>query len=560
MADSALPLAWLSPLPGGLPLPPMELTPTSGKGRGLIIGRNKDCVLRLPIGAEEVSRHHAEFVFQDARWHVADLGSRWGTMVNGMKLTPHRPVSIGEGDLIRIHPWTFRFSLRGALPADSVALDEDDHSTMVRLAPDRAGEPMRQDILTLLLEAAASIQAAADEQALAVALTDAARRGSGMTTATLLRALDANGNVTAIGADPGKSPAGQLRFSRSLLKAASRGSVAEFSGASKMDFSQSMMQSNVRAAICAPLMHGTTVSAYLYLDSVGGFGGASIHPHATAFCQALARMGGLALANLNRVAIERRAAQLEAELTAAAVAQQWILPRQPIASGPFICVGQTRPGGYLGGDFFDAQVLADGRLAVTLGDVSGHGAAASVLMTAAQGFLHASLAGHGDLASAMANLNAFVRPRCPNDKFITLWTGLFDPRQMTLHYIDAGHGYAVLLKDNGSFQKLEENGGLPIGVDLDFVYRPATVSLQPGERVLVISDGIIEQCSGDSSILPERGQFGLHGVMAAIQRSGGGDLIDQIFTALCEFAGGTHLSDDATGILVKWDGTADERR
>jgi len=544
----------------------MQLVPAAGKGKSLVVGRNKDCDLRLPINAEEVSRHHAEFLFEDGRWHIGDLGSRWGTMVNGMKLTPHRPVSLGEGDLIRIHPWTFRFSVRGALPADSVALEEDDFSTMVRTHPDRPGEPIRQDLLTLLLEASATIQAAADEHALATALTDAARRGTGMTSATLLRALDANGNVSAIAADAGGAASGgaaaaggRLRFSRSLLKAASRGSVAEFSVSSQQDFSQSIMQSNVRAAICAPLMQGTSVAAYLYLDSVGP----SMRPAqsgAAAFCQALARMGALALANLNRLEIERRAAHLEAELSAAAAAQRWILPRQPITCGPFTCTGQTRPGGHVAGDFFDAQVLADGRLAVTLGDVSGHGAAAGVLMSAAQGFLHASLADQGDLGRAMARLNAFVRPRCPADKFITLWTGIFDPRQMTLHYVDAGHGYAMLLPRESGFQKLEENGGLPIGVDPDAVYQPATISLEAGQRVLVISDGIVEQLGGETSILAGRGQFGLQGVMAAIEQAGGDDPIERVFTALTEFAGGSHLSDDATGILVKWDETADERR
>jgi len=296
------------------------------------------------------------------------------------------------------------------------------------------------------------------------------------------------------------------------------------------------------------------VAAYLYLDSRGGAeeGSQLLRPNASGFCQALCRMGGLALANLKRIDIERRAADMESELSAAAAAQRWILPREPITADPFICVGRSQPGGYLGGDFFDAQVLGDGRLAMSLGDVSGHGAAASVLMTAAQGFLHASLADHGDLNRAVASLNAFIQPRCPQEKFVTLWTGIFDPRRMSLEYIDAGHGLAFLLKTDQSLQALDENGGLPIGIDLNSPYQAATAPLSPGERVLVISDGITEQSNAEALPDGHRREFGRDGVRAAVQGAQGDDLLTQLFKSLDGFAGGKGYADDVTAILVQW--------
>jgi serine phosphatase RsbU (regulator of sigma subunit) len=338
------------------------------------------------------------------------------------------------------------------------------------------------------------------------------------------------------------------------LAAAAQGSVAEFSGADETDVSQSILQSNVAAAICAPLMLGTTVAAYLYLDSRGGPHQRPrlLRPNAAGFCQALCRMGGLALANIKRVDIERRAALMEAELTAAAVAQRWILPREAIKAGPFICAGQSKPGGYLGGDFFDAHALADGRLAVCLGDVSGHSAAASVLMTAAQGFLHASLEAHGDLTRAVNSLNTFIQPRCPSNTFVTLWTGIFDPRRMSLEYIDADHGYALLIKPDKGAQTLAENGGLPIGIDVGDPYQTATAQLSPGERVLVISDGITEQFGAEVSRDGQRREFGQEGVRAAIAAAPEDDLLKHLFEALEKFAGGKGYSDDVTAILVHW--------
>src|SRR5580700_6061586 len=109
MSSLSLSRAWLIPLPSGIPLEPLELT-SSAKSRSVVIGRNKDCDLPLPIQAEEVSRRHAEFFHQNGQWRVADLGSRWGTFINGVSIQAHRPVPLSEGDLLRIHPWTFRFS------------------------------------------------------------------------------------------------------------------------------------------------------------------------------------------------------------------------------------------------------------------------------------------------------------------------------------------------------------------------------------------------------------------------------------------------------------------
>ena len=554
MSGISLERAWLIPLPSDIPLEPLELMPTA-RNRSIVIGRNEHCDLPLPLQAERVSRRHAEFVYQNGQWRVADLESRWGTSVNGVSLRPHHAVPLSEGDLLRIQPWTFRFSRDRTSTRGSVAVD-DGNTTMVRTFAAEPSEPLRQDMLNLLLEGSSAIQAAADESKLVAVLLDLARRGTGLDNATMLRALDANGRIDAVMASSGAGHAHQpaMRFSRSLLAAAAQGSVAEFSGNDQIDVSQSILQSNVSMAICAPLMLGTTVAAYLYLDSRGGDMQRPRHlrPNAAGFCQALCRMGGLALANLKRIDIEHRAGLMEAELNAAAAAQRWILPREPIKAGPFICVGQSQPGGYLGGDFFDAHVLADGRLAVCLGDVSGHSAAASVLMTAAQGFLHASLTAHGDLARAVNSLNAFVQPRCPSNTFVTLWTGIFDPLRMSLEYIDAGHGYALLLKPDKSAQILAENGGLPIGIDVSLPYYTAKAQLSPGERVLVISDGITEQFSAEALRDGQRQEFGLEGVRALIAAAEGIDLLKQLFEALEKFAGGKGYSDDVTAVLVDW--------
>jgi len=542
--------AWLIALPGGSPLDPIEIRAAAKAGVGFVVGRSKECDFQFPAAIESVSRKHAQFVGYQGKWRITDLGSRWGTAVNGMRIPPHHSVPLCDGDLIGIHPWTFRFSTQGSSAMVSLAIDEDSGRTIVHTLGGDGSRSLRHDLLNLLLEASSAIQSAPNEAALAGALADIARRGTGFANAAVLRAVDAQGGVEAMTA--ASAAAVPIRFSRSLLAAAAKGVVAEFAAGAVADVAQSIAQSDIRAAICAPLMTDGSVAAYLYLDWRGPDENRRVlGAGAAAFCQALARMGGLAMTNLRRVETERRAVRLEAELNSAAEAQRWIIPRAPICAGPFTCAGRSRPGGYLGGDFFDAQVLSDGRLAVCLGDVSGHGAAAGILMSAAQGFLHASLHDRGDLEQAIAGLNGFVEHRRPTDKFMTLWVGLLDPAQMTLRYIDAGHGLALLLGRDGSPRKLDENGGPPIGVDAAFEYRQAALPIQAGDRLLIVSDGIVEQWKADSPPEAPAVCFGLEGVQAAVRTAGNADLLDHLFGALAQFAGCSTFADDATAVLVR---------
>ena len=559
MPESTLtsaPAAYLVPL-AGPHLSPIELSARATAG--LTVGRHEQCDICLPADAEKVSRMHARFVFDGARWHVSDLGSRWGTFVNGIKLTPNNDVPLNDGDLIRITPWTF--TLSPTAKRRGVQSDDDSGAmhTMVRAVNPDAMRPLADTMLALLLESAAAIHAAMDEKQLADMIMDAAVRGTGLTNAAMLRPVDAAGHFEIIASriSPTAQAAAEragaaTSFSRSLINAASQGVVAELSGSGAMlgDISQSIVQLRINAAICVPLMLGQTVAAYLYLDSRGTLPQA-LRPNASAFCVALGRMGSLALANLKRIDMEKRAEQIRMELAAAATAQKWIMPKRETQHGPFQCTGESRPGQYVGGDFFDIIPLSDTRFAVAVGDVSGKGISASVLMTATQGFLHGVLKEHGDAAHAVTDANNFVNPRRPENRFVTMWVGVFDAAAGTLNYVDAGHSYAMLKRADGTFQQLNEGTGLPIGVDTDAKYAGETVKINPGDAVMIVSDGIIEQFGGPPGPGGFRAQFEVSGLQNSMSRATA-DPVADLFNAVIHHAGTTQLSDDATAVLVRW--------
>lgn len=557
-ATAAVP-AWLVPL-AGPPIAPVELRPKPG---GLTLGRHEGCDVRLPADADKVSRQHARLSFNSGVWRLADLHSRWGTYLNGVKVDPAgAEMALSDGDFIRINPWTFSFSTIGPAPRGMQTTDDAEQTkTMVRSVGADAAVPLAEDLLTLLLESAAAVHAALDEKTLSEIVLDAATRGTGLPNAALLRPLDAAGTVEVIAVrgdaetQGGKSAA---IFSRSLLAAASTGTVAELSGLrSEPDVSSSIVQMKIDTALCVPLMLGQAVAAYLYLDSrtTLRLPARRLRPNAAAFCTALGRMASLALSNLKRIDIERRQAMIESELSAAAAAQRWILPkRQSVLSG-FTVTGESRPGAYVGGDFFDLIVLSDTKLAVALGDVTGHGIAASVLMTAAQGFLHAALQEHADAARAVTDLNRFINPRRSDDKFVTAWVAVFDSVARTISYVDAGHGYALMLNPDNTTRSLDEGDGLPIGIVADAEYASVTCPLDPGGRALVISDGLVEQYG----LVPQadetgtKEQFDIDGiarVIAAASRER--DLVTALFDAVVKHAGTSTLQDDATAVLVVW--------
>jgi serine phosphatase RsbU (regulator of sigma subunit) len=547
--------AWLIAMPGGPALAPLELKAGTG---ALTIGRHENCPLRLPADADQVSRHHARFTFHNHHWRISDLRSTWGTFLNGVKLPPLRETPLGEGDLLRIAPWTFSFSTRGVPARGLHAVDDTASMTMVRShGHDAQPQELQDDLLKLLLESASALHEAADEKALADCLIDVAARGTGLPNISVLRALDCGGRIEVIASrsfSARQDNAAPPGFSQSLLTVASGGALAELSAATGGDVSQSLIQMNVDAALCAPLMLGSTVSAYLYLDSRGASPVLrTLRPNAAGFCLALAKIAGLALANLKRQEMERRSAGIEFELQAAMAAQRWILPLGQTRAGRFVCSGKSRPGQYVGGDFFDTMVLPGNRLFVALGDVSGHGVGASILMTACQGFLHAAVSQQGDLSLAIGELNKFVYPRRPDTRFVTLWAALLDGESMTVQYVNAGHGYALLTGDGQSAIPLADGDCFPIGIAGDALYPVCVHPLPAHGRVLVISDGLVEQPSADSHVSHAHKQFGLDGVQSALAAAPkDGDAVAHLFQSVFDFGGTDQLSDDATAVLVSW--------
>ena len=560
--DSGITL-YLVPVAGperaALALNPAADGAADGGGEGLLLGRHDSCPLHLP-GSEKVSRRHARFRHDPAtgRWAVEDAGSSWGTRVNGRPVTADAPATLAEGDLVRVAPWTFLVSAsptpRGLRPGEETTAA----AGSVKSVRDEEIAPLQRGRLALLLSSAAELQDAADERDLAGRLLRLAQSGTGLRNAAVLKPVSADGRYDVLASEGGEG----LSFSRSLLAASAAGQVAEVQGGAGDgpvgETSESIVQMRITRAVCVPVMLGEAVSLLLYLDQRNdtfvddGMSGEA----ATAYLASLGKVASLALSNLKRVEMERRNAEVEADLRAAGAAQRWILPPRELAMCGYRVTGESRPGrGGVGGDFFDVVDLGHDRMVVAVGDVSGKGAGAGILMTATQSFLHAILnepcddGTSPDLAKAVTRLGGFIHPRRPATRFVTLWVGLFDRAAGTLTYVDAGHGLGLIRRADEDCRELAGGGGMPVGILADAGYEAVTVPFTGGDAALVVSDGICEQPAPPSRA-GERDEFGL-------SRSGdvlcaaGEDAVNDLFAAVVRHAGTDRLADDATAVLVR---------
>lgn len=508
-----------------------------------VVGRSSTCDVQLPD--KSVSRNHAQIRCRGGTWQITDLGSKHGSFLNGVRLEPNEVTPVRPGDLLSIDPWTLRARIGGSRPEITATNNDMTVVTQrVTAMPVADLATLAQQRLALLIDAAATIQAATNEKDLSTVVLGAAMQGTGFARAAVVRTTPEADAVEVIAVLPEQTKG--FSFSRSLIRGASTGEIVTLSqdGGPASDLAISIVSLNIESAVCAPIYLGNAIDAYLYLDAREGERAA--HSQSAAFCKALARMYGTALGNIKRLEVERMRGQLRAELEAAGVAQSFILPQPTGSIGRVRYSFRSRPGRFASGDLFDAVEMPGGRVGVFLGDVSGKGAAAAIVMAVAQTHLRGLLSAGMPPADAVSSLNRYIAERNREGQFITLWLGVFDPAGGSVEAVDAGHGYWMTRHGEAAPHQPELDPHLVVGVDPDYVYTSARFELRTGTRVVVCSDGVIEQCS------PAGEQFGRDRAVEAFSRTKGTDEdVETLVRQVLEYAATDALSDDVTAASVE---------
>jgi serine phosphatase RsbU (regulator of sigma subunit) len=264
----------------------------------------------------------------------------------------------------------------------------------------------------------------------------------------------------------------------------------------------------------------------------------------------LAGDAAMVMENARLVVLERERERLEREIGIARDIQRALLPRE-FHHYPYLEVtGSNQSCLEVGGDYYDLFDLGPDRIAFTLADVSGKGLGAALMTTMLQGALSATTFGQHP-AETFAHINRFLCDHAQVERYATMFFGTLDGNGR-LEYINAGHPSPVLIR-NGQAETPFPAESCPVGLIPDMKFSSAVVNLQPGDTLVLFSDGVSEAMD------PEQNEYGVDRLKKAVGDCPAGsvsDMQEAILESVRQFARGERQADDVTLLLLRYTGAA----
>ncbi|HEY0426587.1 MAG TPA: SpoIIE family protein phosphatase [Pyrinomonadaceae bacterium] len=239
--------------------------------------------------------------------------------------------------------------------------------------------------------------------------------------------------------------------------------------------------------------------------------------------------------------------RMERELELATEIQQTFQPSAPPVMDDYEFQGISFSCYEIGGDYYDFISLQDNKMMIALGDVSGKGTAAALLMSSLHAAIHAQVTARTSLYQMVRSVNQYLASNTPTNRFVTLFIAELDPETGILSYINAGHNPPIMGRADGRVEQLE-SGGFPLGIMPAAEYELGTVQLNSGDSLVIYSDGVSEanNLNGD--------EFGMerltHVISKNIKASAAG-MRDKVESALSAFTQTAPANDDITLVIVK---------
>jgi serine phosphatase RsbU (regulator of sigma subunit)/pSer/pThr/pTyr-binding forkhead associated (FHA) protein len=548
----------------------------------LTIGRSSrnDICISDPFA----SRLHAEIRRENDQVMLVDNGSANGTYVNGQRVTSLLPLHLG--DIIRIGETEIEYTLgeqdmlSGAtvflagspaqsLPVDTITSPIPSRSTNDLISSIRSGsisgearalsgartalkpEAPGRDLLAIVSQVGIALLPR-------TSLEDTLK----MTIDLVFQAIPAergflflkeNDELTckiARGAHESALPASsQVQLSRSITnKVLSEGASVLTSDAMhdpRFQSQHSVVLSQIRSVMAVPLASGEEIFGMVYVDN----------PFDNRFSEedlkVLTTIASVASIKIEheRLLDERlEKRRMEEELKVASEIQMRLQPFAPPKLDGWDMTGVSFPCREIGGDYYDfIHRKRDSHLVVAVGDVSGKGTGAALLMSSLHAAVRAQSQTGAPIREVMGEINEYIFENSPSNKFLTLFYGELDPLTGTLSYSNGGHNAPMLVRRSGELERLD-TGGLPIGMMQDVAYQEASVELGCGDVLVIYSDGITESINEREEEFDEERLIDV--VKKNLGRSASG-IRDRIDEALSRFVGTTAPVDDMTLMIIK---------
>ena len=262
-------------------------------------------------------------------------------------------------------------------------------------------------------------------------------------------------------------------------------------------------------------------------------------------------LGGASLFMLLMLEIADRVV-MKRDLEIARDIQSWLLPASPPEIPGLTMAFATRPANTVAGDYYDVFARPGPKgeplFLFAIADVAGKSIPAALLMATFQAGLKTLSSTPCSLADLVAGMNRYASANSQDGRrFTTAFLAEFDPRNRVLTYINAGHNTPILRRNSGAIERLT-NGGLPFGIMADAPYESGSVTLQPGDWLVIFTDGVVEALNAKGEEYEESRLFNVlqNGITATPE-----ELLRRLMADLDFFVGTTPQHDDVTCMLIK---------
>jgi len=528
------------------------------------------------------SRLHAEVRRKGDTYWISDLGSANGTMLNGTRL--RNPAQLNDRDQVRIGETEIEYTERAdTAPArnrTSILLSDTFISSTpeatispgsrnsaanllssieTQIAP-ATGQvrPVQDDTLALISRVSLNLLSprTLDEtlnQVLEMIFeTVPADRGYVMLLETTGQKADGGSELVCKAMktrDPSTETPVDVQISRSIteqvLKEQKSVLIADAQDDPRFKERRSVVLSGLRSVMAVPLAVEMRVSGMIYVDSP--YHTNRFNERSLQLLTLIAGVAAIRIENVRLLEVQQEQKRLANELAVASEIQLGLHPSSPPQIPLYDLIGVSFPCYEVGGDYYDFIEKSDGRHVVALGDVSGKGTGAALLMSS----LHAAVRAHTrtrlSASEVVSEINQYIYDNTASNRYVTLFYSELDPRSHQLTYINAGHNPPLLVRAAGDVTRLDI-GGFPLGITPFGDYREGWVELEPGDVLVIYSDGATES-------LNEKGEeFGEASLIELVQkyrtRTAAG-LRDRIDEALSKFVGKAETVDDLTLVILK---------
>ncbi len=533
-----------------------------------VIGRDPKCTLVLD--STGVSRRHAELRRQGEGFAVVDLGSRNKTKLNGRVLDPEVPYPVAANDRIEICDVVLAFYLappkelpkRG--PNEELQVDDRaDVSPLALLDASRSSaltSTVRPEVkLAAILDIARNLSRELEIESVAPKILDSLMQLFPQAERAFLILIEADSGRLIrkafkhrphrrAGLNQSYADEVPMSISRSIVNfviGQKRAVLSQDAGNDKdLPTSASIADLKIRSVMCVPLL--TPDGQALGIIQLDTSDRKQFLQDDLDVLAAVAGQAAIALQNAtlheNLLARER----LDRDLKIAEQVQRRFLPQSLPKIPGYDFFAYYHATYEVGGDYYDFVPLPEGKLGIALGDVSGKGVAAALMMAKFSGDTRLYLRTEPSLSEAAYVLNNALCAAGIDEKFITLSLSVLDPAKNRLQLCSAGHPPLFLRRADGTVEELGEDvGGFPLGILPETRYEQLDVDLRPGDVVVVYSDGVTDSRSPAEELYDTKETRRL--LKRVKESPGGAEAVGKaILQEIREFSRGHTQADDIT--------------